>query len=135
MAHFKKLPQKKEGKIVYCDGIIDGIVVLALAEIPYVELYSPIAKKNNQSSSVKVNLDKDGVNVDIYVKIHYSQSISDMAFKIQESIRHNVEAMTEYHILSVNIIVKGLLFDSKVDNKSISNNTETNNQSNNDTQN
>ena len=116
MARFKKLPQKKEGKIVYCDGIIDGIVVLSLAEMPYVELYSSIARKNNQSNSVKVAFEKDGINIDVYVKIHYTQSISDMAFKIQESVRHHVEAMTEYHISSVNIIVKGLLFDSYNEN-------------------
>ena len=41
MARFKKVPvSTNEGKIVYGDGIVDGIVLLAINEIPNVELYS-----------------------------------------------------------------------------------------------
>ena len=36
-----------------------------------------------------------------------------MAFKIQETVRHNIESMTEYKVASVNVIVKGVFFDNK----------------------
>lgn len=114
MAHIRKITRNKhEGKIIYGDGIVDGIVYLAVSEVPYAELYSLKQHSKNRSNSINVTFAKDGVHVDVIVKIHYSQAVSDMAFKIQEIIRHNVEAMTDYHIASVNVIVRGVLFDDK----------------------
>jgi uncharacterized alkaline shock family protein YloU len=112
MARFKKLPiNAHEGKIVYGDYIVDGIVLLAIQEIPYVELYSTSQNSKMTSNAIKVGFEKDGVHVDVAVKIHFSQSVADTSFKIQESIRHNVEAMTEYHVASVNVSINGIIFD------------------------
>ena len=36
-----------------------------------------------------------------------------MAFKIQESIKHNVESMTEYKIAQVDVKVLGVIFDDE----------------------
>ena len=57
------------------------------------------------------------VSVDVIVKVHYSQSVTDTAFKIQEVIRHSVESMTEYQINNVNVIVKGVIFDEIITDK------------------
>jgi len=112
MARFKKMTQpKREGKIVYGNGIVDGIVKLSIAELDNVELCSIGPKNMMRSSAIKVNFDKDGVHVEVCVKIYYLQSVTEMAFKIQEIIRHNVESMTEYHIASVNVVVKGVMFE------------------------
>ena len=114
MARFKKLPLNvNEGKLTYNAGIVDGIVLLAVQEIPYVELYSIAPRNKMHSSAVKVYTDKDGVHIDVSIRIHYSQSVSDTAFKIQEAVRHNVEAMTEYRVASVNVCVNGILFEDK----------------------
>ena len=114
MARIKKIDRNKhEGKIIIGDGIVEGIVNISVSEMPFVELYLPTPKKIYSKGSINVSFEKEGVNVDVYVKIHYTQSISDMAFKIQEVVRHNVESMTEYHISGVNVIVKGVLFDDK----------------------
>lgn len=112
MARFKKVPQNRhEGKIIYGEGIVDGIVLLSLKEVDMVELCSSAPKTKLRSKAVKVLYDKDGVHIDIMVKIHYSQCVSDMAFKIQEVVRHNIESMSEYHVASVNVIVKGVVFE------------------------
>ena len=129
MARFKKFSQKrKEGRIVYKNGIVDGIVMLAVSQIPMAQLSTFPNTTNTKSSSVKVTYDKEGVNVDIAVKIHFTQSISDMAFKIQEAVRHDVESMTEYHIASVNVVVKSVYFDDnseeKIEDKSLENSSE-----------
>mgnify|MGYP002524668226 FL=1 len=111
MAHFKKTVKKKrEGKVVYGDKIVNGIVYLALAEIPYVELYSTTNHKKTKKNAINVFFDKDGVYIEVTVKVHYSQCVSDTAFKIQEAVRHNVETMIDYHVAGVNVIVKGVLF-------------------------
>lgn len=115
MARFKQIPQKvNEGKIIYGDRIVDGIVLLAVDELEYVELSSVKRNKTMSSNAIKVVFEKDGVHVDVAVKIYYTQSISETAFKIQEAIRHNVEAMTEYHIAAVNVLVDGVLFEEPV---------------------
>lgn len=112
MTHIKKVVRNRhEGKIVLGDGIVEGIVNIAVAEIPYVELYQTGVNGRYNKKTIKVLFDKEGVHVDVVVKIHYTQSVSDMAFKIQEVVRHNVEAMTDYHISSVNVIVKGVIFE------------------------
>ena len=112
MARFKKLPQKKnEGKIIYNNSIVDGIVLLAIAELDNVELYSFADKKKMRSNAIKISSDKDGVKVSVAIKVHYSQSVSEVAFRVQEAIRHNVEAMTEYKVSSVDVSVLGVMFN------------------------
>ena len=115
MARFKKVPtNSSEGKITYGSDIVSDIVFLALQEIPNVELYAITPYINQARSSIKVTFEKEGVSVDVTVKTHYQQNVSEVAFKIQEAVRHNVESMTEYRIASVNVIFKGVTFDNDV---------------------
>ncbi len=115
MARFKKIPQVHEGKVVYYDGIIDGIVLLAINEIPYIELDAKETSSLARNSAIRVRRAQDGIHIDVTVKIHYSQNVSDMAFKIQEAVRYNVEAMTEYHVASVNVHISGVNFEDKTE--------------------
>ena len=120
MARFKKSPiNVNSGKISYGNNIVDDIVLLAVKEIPNVELLC--SNKNDKicNNAIKVYLEKDGVHIDVKVKIHFTQSVSDTSFKIQESIRHNVEAMTEYHIASVNVSICGVNFEEKLEEKNV----------------
>ncbi|MBQ3116588.1 MAG: Asp23/Gls24 family envelope stress response protein [Clostridia bacterium] len=110
MARFKNIPvNSHEGKITYGKGIVNEIVELAVKEIANVELYTTPYKQTDKA--IKVVTASDGVHVDVTVKTHYTESISEVAFKIQEAIRHNVEAMTEYRIASVNVNIKGVTFE------------------------
>ena len=118
MARIKRLPRNgHEGKIIYGDNIVDGIVLLAMREVPNVELFYSTLDDKMTNKSIKVFLEKDGVHVDVVVKILHSQNVSDVAFKIQEAVRYNVEAMTEYHVASVNVAVKGVIFEDKTEEK------------------
>lgn len=113
MARFKKIMRnKKEGKITYNKSIVDNIVFLAVSELENVELSVASPQNRMKSSAVKVTFEKGCVHIDVTVKIHYSEKISEMAFKIQEAIRHNVEAMTEYSVGSVDVFVNGIIFDN-----------------------
>lgn len=125
MAKFKKLPiNANEGKIIYGNGIVDGIVLLAVQEIPFVELYVLSNNSKVYNNSIGVRFEKDGVHVDVVVKIHFSQSVADTSFKIQEAVRHNVEAMTEYHVACVNVSIKGIIFDEVEDKPAPTSNTQ-----------
>ena len=117
MAYFKNIPGGHDGKIIYNGSIINGIVLLAISEIDGVEMANITPNQKNKSDdklskkAVRVRFEKDGIHVDVDVQIHQLSSVSDMAFKIQENVKHNVEAMTEYHIAKVNVNVVGVMFD------------------------
>lgn len=120
MARFIKIPQVNEGKIVYSDDIINGIVFLAVKEIPHIELDSKDDNSISKNSAIRVKREKDGIHIDVTVKIHYAQNVSDTAFKIQEAVRHNLEAMTEYRAACVNVHIAGVNFednDEKIEQK------------------
>lgn len=118
MARFKKFPVNgHEGKLVYSDSIVDNIVKLVVEEIPNVELESSLSLV--YGGPIRVTFEKDGVHVDVIVKIHFMQSVSEIAFKIQESIRHNVESMTEFHVANVNVNIHGVYFDDVVEEKAL----------------
>ena len=104
-------PRENRDKLIYGDGIVEGIVLLAVAEIPYAEVYCGVLGKLPKENAVKVVIDKSNVTVDVTVSIHYSQCVSDMAFMIQEAIKYNVESMTDYSVAAVNVIVKGVTFE------------------------
>ena len=111
MARFIKIPQVNEGKIVYSDDIINDIVFLAVKEIPNIELDTKDLSANSKNNAICVKREKDGIHIDVIVKIHYTQNVSDTAFKIQESIHHNLEAMTEFRAACVNVHISGVNFD------------------------
>lgn len=104
-------PRESRDKLVYGDGIVEGIVLLAVAEIPYAEIYRGVMGKKPAEDAVKVVIDKSNVIVDVEVSLHFSQSVSDMAFKIQEAVKYNVESMTDYNVVSVNVTVKDVTFE------------------------
>ena len=116
MKRFNSYPIKKhEDKIVYADGIVDSIVLLALTEVPYVELDADLSHPKNAYKAFKVVLSTEGVFVEVKVKIHYTQNVTDMAFKIQEAIRHNIESMTDYKVIGVNVIVNDVLLTDVIE--------------------
>jgi uncharacterized alkaline shock family protein YloU len=120
MKRFKNYPKKtKEDKIVYGDGIVEGIVLLAMAEVQNAELCSNVSYVKNTSKAIKVDFNNKGVSIEVMVKIQYTQKVTDMAFRIQEVIRHNIESMTDYHVESVNVIVNDVLFTDSVDRQII----------------
>lgn len=113
MARFKKLPQiSREGKIVYGDGIVEGIVYFAVSELEFVELADANCDDDFNESTIRVNFSKNLVDVWVNIKINFSQSVSDISFKVQEAVRHNIETMTEYRVNSVNVKVSGIIFDN-----------------------
>ena len=105
---------EKVGKIVYNKEIIDEIVMLAISELEHVELYTVGPNKRIKKDVITIDFDKDWIKVDVKVTIDAQERVPDVAFKIQEAIRHSVETMTEYHVLSVNVIIDGITFNEIV---------------------
>lgn len=104
-----------KGKITYNKGIVSGIVSLAVSEVEGVALLYKNKKRllwrgSTRKEGVKVNFEKDGIYVDVSVKVFYGFNVPDIAFKIQQNIKHNVEAMSEFKIVKVDVHVLGVIF-------------------------
>ncbi len=103
MALFKRVPSDgQKGKVSYNSGIVGGIINLAVSEIEGVELLP------GKKRGLKLYFEKDGIYADISVKVDYGYNVPEVAFKIQQSVKHNVEAMTKYKVAKVDVYVVGV---------------------------
>ncbi|MBR6737514.1 MAG: Asp23/Gls24 family envelope stress response protein [Clostridia bacterium] len=109
MANYRFLPEaERKGKTTYNDGIVKGIVVLAVSEVKGVSLKKE--GKKDKLDLIKVSFNGDVVSVDVSVDVTYGNNVPDVAFDIQESVKHNVEAMSRYKVDSVDVHIDGVLF-------------------------
>ncbi len=97
---------KQSGKVVYNAGIIQNIVALAVQEVEGTVLLH--GKQNN----ISLHLEKDGVYADVSVGVKYEYDVPELAYRIQQSVKHNVENMTRYRVAKVNVHIQDVLFDS-----------------------
>lgn len=108
MGSFKHIPNNgQKGKVTYNTGIVSGIVALAITEVEGVSL------AENKKKSIRLYFDKNGIYADVSVNVAYGFTVPDVAFKIQQTIKHNVEAMTEYKVLKVDVTVQGVDFSDE----------------------
>lgn len=105
MAHMRHDPTStQKGKISYNSGIVSGIVELAIQEVEGVSLL-PAKKKG-----VKLFFEKEGIVADISVIVDYGYNVPSLAFRIQQSIKHNVESMTKYKVSKVDVHIQDVNF-------------------------
>ena len=102
MRHDPTTTQK--GKITYNPNIVSGIVALAINEVEGVSLL------NAKNKGVKLNFEKQGIVADISVKVNSDCNVSSLAFKIQQSIKHNVESMTKYKVAKIDVHIQDVNF-------------------------
>ncbi len=103
MAHIRPDSTQK-GKISYNAGIVSGIVSLAVSEVDGVELL------NAKNKGIKLFFEKQGIVADISVKVDYGYNVPSLAFRIQQSIKHNVESMTKYKVDKVDVHIQDVNF-------------------------
>lgn len=105
MAHFRHDPTSvQKGRITYNAGVVTDIVSAAISEIDGVALLSA------KNKGIKLNFDKQGILADISVKVDANYNVPSLAFKIQQSIKHNVESMTKYKVAKVDVHIQDVNF-------------------------
>lgn len=105
MAHIRHDPTStQKGKITYNSSIVSGIVALAIAEINGVSLL------NTKNKGINLSFEKQGIVADISVKVDANNNVPALAFKIQQSIKHNVESMTKYKVDKVDVHIQDVNF-------------------------
>lgn len=94
-----------KGKVAYNPGIINGIVALAINEVEGVRLVS------GKRRGISLFIEKDGVYADVSVGVHYGHNVPELAYRIQQSIKQNVETMTSYTVAKVDVHIQDVVFD------------------------
>ncbi len=107
------------GKVNYGRGIVRDIVQLAIAEV---EGVAPVRggderetwKQNssNYSSRISIDFEPEGLYVDVALSVAYGYSVPEVAYKVQENVKHSVETMTDFRIKDVNVTVVDVAFDN-----------------------
>ena len=96
---------KQSGKVVYNANIVQNIVDLAIREV---EGAMPVDGKRN---GISLYLEKDGVYADVSVVVKYGYNVPELAYRIQQSIKQNVENMTRYKVAEVNVHIQDVTFE------------------------
>ena len=97
------------GKVNYNDGIVKGIVVLAVSEVQGVLLKNG-KKEKDKLDFIEVDFNGEDVIVSVTVDIVFGYNVPDVSFDVQESVKRNVEAMSRYKVSSVNVHVDSVVF-------------------------
>lgn len=115
MALFQNNPNKVgKGKVVYNSSIVKGIIYLAVTDIEGVSIHNS-GKKDNKNKSISLSFEgSDTVSVDVSVDIEYGYNVPDLAFVVQENIKHSIESMSRYKVSNVNIYFDTIKFNENV---------------------
>ncbi len=108
MAIYKRTGEERKGKVTYNAGIVKGIVVLAVSDVQGVALKNDNKEKLNLT---KVTFNEDVVSIDITVDVIYGYSVPDVAFDIQQCVRHNLESMSKYKVDKVDVHIDSVVFE------------------------
>ncbi len=104
---------ESRGKISYNESIVKGIVALAVQNVEGVVIKQNKRGERAIKESIKTKNTPNGIYVSVSVCVSYGYTISDVAFNIQNSIRQNVETMSDYKISKVDVFVSDVLFEEK----------------------
>ena len=73
---------------------------------------SQVLGRKNPFRGIKVEVTENrDVNLDLHIIVEYGARIPDVAWRIQERIKQNVETMTGLHVQEINIHVQGVSFE------------------------
>lgn len=100
---------KQNGKVVYNAGIVKSIVALAVNEV---EGTLPL---HNNKNGIVLFLEKDGIYADVSVVVEYGYNVPELAYRIQQSVKQNVENMTKYKVAKVDVHIEDVVFSEQTE--------------------
>ena len=109
MSTIKSNAEDKSGKVVYNAGIVKGIVALAVNEV------KGTLPLTGNKGGITLFLEKDGVYADVSVVVEYGYNVPELAYRIQQSVKQNVENMTRYKVVKVDVHIEDVVFPEEKD--------------------
>lgn len=118
--------EQEYGDIKISEDVVLVVAGLAVSEVDGVVVANSLADgivekfvKKNYGKGIRVEMAEDVVNIDVHVIVDYGIKIPDAAWKIQETVKKNIETMTSLTVENVNIFVEGISIEreQKAENK------------------
>jgi len=111
----RKEPRKNE-VVEIVDEVVQIIAGLAASKTEGVAAMSGGAAggiaerlgRKNLSKGVKVSIDEDSAQIDVYIIAHYGTPIHETFHKVQNNVKEAVEDMTGLTVQTVNVYTQGL---------------------------
>ena len=67
--------------------------------------------KKMSAKGVRVEMDGEGIVVNLFIVVRYGSAIGDVAKKVQQMVRTALEGMTGFKVTAVNVHVGGISFN------------------------
>lgn len=126
--HLIQIAQNKEqlGDVEISPEVIEIIAGIAATEVDGVaslrgNFASGVAERFGRKAShgkgVKVELTEEGVTLELFVDTNYGVSIPEVCKKMQENIFQTLKNMTAINVLSVDVHVVGVQFETKAEHE------------------
>ncbi len=121
------MPENKEsivrleeaGTLHIAEDVVASIAALAASEVEGVAQLAigtgvaDLISKKSLSRGVKITLDAQKVNVDVYIITAYGYSITTVASKVQDKVKKAIETMSGLEAGTVNVHVGGISFEKQ----------------------
>ncbi len=106
-----------DGQVKISDEVISIIASIAASEIEgvnsvasgFVDELSSLFTKKNYTKGIKVELKDNDAVIDMTITIDYGFKIHDVASKVQDKVKREVENMTGLNVTKVNVIVQNVV--------------------------
>ncbi len=104
------------GEVKISDDVVETIASLAASEVKGVcsltggltsDFVEKLSKKK-YSKGVKVDVTERDVNVSLYLILEYGVNVVEVAEKVQENVKQQIELMTGLNVVEVNVFVQGV---------------------------
>ena len=105
----EKIQEKNNGKVKYSDDILISIVGLSVAGVDGVKVRYK-KDDNSKLDGIKIVRDNEDINVYVTVDVYYGYIIPEVSYHIQQSIKHNVETMSNFKLNKINVSVDNVVY-------------------------
>jgi uncharacterized alkaline shock family protein YloU len=105
------------GQVKISVDVISIIASIATSEIEgvnavasgFVEGLSNLFSKKNYTKGIKVELKENDATIDMSITVDYGFKIQDVAVKVQQKVKREVENMTGLNVTSVSVNVQNVV--------------------------
>lgn len=109
--------QEEDGAIQISEDVVASIASSTAAEVDGVSAMMSanvsdlMGGKKMSAKGVRVEMDGEGIVVNLFILLRYGCAVSEVAQKVQSSVFAALEGMTGFQVNAVNVHVGGISFD------------------------
>ena len=109
--------QESMGTIQISEDVVASIATSACLEVEGVgglmnaNVTDYVTGKKMTAKGIRVEMDGEGIVVNLFIVVRYGSAIGDVAKKVQQMVRTALEGMTGFAVTAVNVHVGGISFN------------------------